>query len=77
LRIETSRHGISALIEKMSQTLGGEPQDWERKAWGILTMMVGAVSIAQALPAGDEANKALEAAPETAISVVNGQDQQS
>lgn len=74
---ETYRQRMSALISKMSQALGGEPQDRERKAWAILAMMVGAVSIAQALPAGDEANKVIEAALESAISVVDGQDQQA
>ncbi len=53
------------LIGKMSRVLGDEG-----KAWTVLTMMIGAVLVAQALPEGDEANKVLEAALESAISVV-------
>jgi TetR/AcrR family transcriptional regulator, transcriptional repressor for nem operon len=79
------RQRMAGLIEKMSRVLGDESQEPERhepagpknekeetekKAWTILAMMVGAVLVAQALPDGGEANKVLEAALESAISLV-------
>jgi TetR/AcrR family transcriptional regulator, transcriptional repressor for nem operon len=62
---------MKELIRKMAQLLPGTPSNREKKAWTILALMVGAVSVAQALPAGKEADKILEAALERAISITD------
>src|SRR5258708_1500189 len=67
---EAYQRNMKELIRKMAQVLAGTPADQEKKAWTILAMMVGAVSVAQALPAGKEADKILEAALESAISII-------
>lgn len=62
---------MKELIRKMAQLLPGTPSNREKKAWTILALMVGAVSVAQALPAGKEADKILEAALERSISITD------
>jgi hypothetical protein len=58
------------LIKKMSSVLGGSPAERERKAWTVLIMMIGAVSVARALPAGKNSEKVLKTALKAAIAMV-------
>jgi TetR/AcrR family transcriptional regulator, transcriptional repressor for nem operon len=48
---------------------GAEP-DRERRAWSIVAIMVGAIAISRAMPDGDEANRAIDFALQTATSLV-------
>jgi TetR/AcrR family transcriptional regulator, transcriptional repressor for nem operon len=43
---EAYQRNMKELIRKMAQVLAGAPADREKKAWTILAMMVGAVSVA-------------------------------
>ncbi len=61
---------MAELIRKVSTVLGGAKADRERRAWSIVAMMVGAIGIARAMPDGEQANRALNDALETAISLV-------
>jgi TetR/AcrR family transcriptional repressor of nem operon len=64
---------MGELIERMSRAMAGTPAQKEKQAWSVLAMMVGAVTIARALPDGKEANKLLKAALENAIALVDRQ----
>jgi TetR/AcrR family transcriptional regulator, transcriptional repressor for nem operon len=61
---------IHALIAKMARALDGKPADGERRAWSILAMMVGSISIARAMPDEAEAGKVLDAVLDQALSMV-------
>jgi TetR/AcrR family transcriptional repressor of nem operon len=67
---ETYRLKMTELIRKVSTVLGGAEADRERRAWSIVAMMVGAIGIARAMPDGEEANRAIEHALETAVSLI-------
>jgi TetR/AcrR family transcriptional repressor of nem operon len=64
---------MTDLIRQMSLVMGGPPSDRESKAWTVLSIMIGAVLVAQALPAGGNAEKVLKAALDAAISTVDQQ----
>lgn len=64
---------MTELIKKMSTVMQGSPADRERKAWTVLITMIGAVSIARALPDGKNAEKVLKTALKAAISMVDQQ----
>ncbi len=68
---KTYQRKMSDLIRKMSLVMGGTPSEREGKAWTVLSLMIGAVSVARALPAGDSAEKVLKAALDAAISIVD------
>jgi len=61
---------MTELIRKVSAVLGGAEADRERRAWSIVAMMVGAIGIARAMPDGNEADRAIEHALETAVSLI-------
>ena len=67
---ETYRIKMTELIRKVSTVLGGAEADRERRAWSIVAMMVGAIGISRAMPDGEEANRAIEHALETAVSLI-------
>ena len=58
-----------ALVQKMSNALGGAGPDRER-AWSIIAMMIGAIAISRAMPDGEGADHALAAALQTAIALI-------
>lgn len=62
---------MTELIRKMSLVMRGSPSERESKAWTMLSLMIGAVSVAQALPAGDSAEKVLKAALDAAIAIID------
>jgi hypothetical protein len=43
-------------------------------AWSVVALMVGAVSVARALPEGPEAQAVLDAALQQAVTVIYGPD---
>ncbi|UVK40698.1 TetR/AcrR family transcriptional regulator [Mesorhizobium sp. AR10] len=67
---EAYRLKMEELIGKVSTVLGGAEADRERRAWSIVAMMVGAIGISRAMPDGEGANRAIEHALETAISLI-------
>jgi TetR/AcrR family transcriptional repressor of nem operon len=67
---EAYKRKMTELIHKMSAVLDGAEADRERRAWGIVAMMVGVIGISRAMPDGEEANRAIEHALETAVSLI-------
>jgi AcrR family transcriptional regulator len=62
---------MSDLVEKMSRAMGGEEPLRRRRAWSVLAMMIGAVTVARALPDGPEAEEVVNAALENALGIIN------
>ena len=59
-----------AFIRKMSKVLDGAEPDHEKHAWSIVAIMVGAIAISRAMPDGEEADKAIDLALQTAIALI-------
>ena len=59
-----------ALVDKMSNVLDGEGPDRKRRAWSIIALMIGAIAISRAMPDGEAADQALDAALQTATALV-------
>jgi TetR/AcrR family transcriptional repressor of nem operon len=60
------------LIAKTARVIGGDVGVAESRAWTVVALMVGAVSVARALPEGDEAERVLDAALQQAVAVIDG-----
>jgi TetR/AcrR family transcriptional repressor of nem operon len=61
---------MSALVRKMSNVLDVAGPDRKKRAWSIVAMMVGAITISRAMPDGEEADQVLESALQTAIALI-------
>jgi TetR/AcrR family transcriptional regulator, transcriptional repressor for nem operon len=59
-----------ALVRKMSNVLDVAGPDRKKRAWSIVAMMVGAITISRAMPDGDKADQVLESALQTAIALI-------
>jgi AcrR family transcriptional regulator len=59
-----------ALVDKMSNVLDGEGPDRKRRAWSIIALMIGAIAISRAMPDGEAADQALDAALQTATALI-------
>ncbi|AHB49950.1 hypothetical protein W911_04595 [Hyphomicrobium nitrativorans NL23] len=57
-------------VRKIADTLEGSKGDRERRAWSIVALMVGAISISRAMPDGDDANRALASALQSATAML-------
>ena len=68
---EAYRRKMVELIQKMAKVLDGDEPDRERRAWSIVAMMVGAIAISRAMPDGEEANRAIDFALQTATSLID------
>jgi AcrR family transcriptional regulator len=66
------RRRMRELVGKIARVIGSEARDAESRAWTIVTLMVGAVSVARALPQGAEARAILDAALQRAIALIDG-----
>lgn len=64
------QHKILELVRKIAGCLAGPESDRARRAWSIVSVMVGAVAIARAMPDEKEATRALNSALRTATSLV-------
>ncbi|WP_297299122.1 TetR/AcrR family transcriptional regulator [uncultured Methylovirgula sp.] len=64
------QHKMLALVRKIAACLAGPQSDRERRAWGIVSVMVGAVAIARAMSGEKEAARALESSLQTALSLI-------
>ena len=67
---EAYRHKMVDFIRKMSKVLDGAEPDREKHAWSIVAIMVGAIAISRAMPDGEEADKAIDSALQTAIALI-------
>jgi AcrR family transcriptional regulator len=67
---ETYAERMKVLVDKMKKIVGGDEAERERHAWSIIALMVGAVSIAQAMADSKCAESALRAALETASALI-------
>ena len=58
------------LVRKMSNILDGTGPDREKRAWSLISMMVGAIAISRAMPDGEEAGQVLDSALQTATALI-------
>jgi TetR/AcrR family transcriptional repressor of nem operon len=56
---EAYRRRIVEVVALLSPAMSGTPQEQERHAWSVVASIVGAITIARALPTGDEAQAVL------------------
>lgn len=68
---EAYRRKMAELIQRMVKVLDGDGPDGKRRAWSIVALMVGAIAISRAMPDGEDANRAIEFAYETASSLIS------
>ena len=61
---------MDEFIGKIASLMKGAPGVREKKAWSLLSMMVGAMLIARAMPDKDQAAKAIDSALESALESV-------
>jgi AcrR family transcriptional regulator len=66
----TYKRRMLALAQKMSNVLDGAGPDREKRAWSIITMMIGAIAVSRAMPDGEEADRVLASALQTAIALI-------
>jgi len=66
----TYQRKMLTLIDKMSNVLDGAAPVRETRAWSIVAMMIGAIAISRAMPDGETADQALDAALQTASALV-------
>jgi TetR/AcrR family transcriptional regulator, transcriptional repressor for nem operon len=66
------RARMQELVAKIARVIGGEAGDSESRAWTVVALMVGAISVARALPEGQEARAMLDAALQRAVAVIDG-----
>jgi TetR/AcrR family transcriptional repressor of nem operon len=67
---EAYKRKMLELIARMSAVLDGAEPDRERGAWSIVAIMVGAIAISRAMPDGEDAERAIDAALQTAIALI-------
>jgi TetR/AcrR family transcriptional regulator, transcriptional repressor for nem operon len=65
---------MQQLISQMSKVLDGAEPAREQRAWSIVAIMVGALTISRALPDGPQAQRALESALATAVRLIAPMD---
>jgi TetR/AcrR family transcriptional repressor of nem operon len=58
---EAYRRRIVEVVALLAPAMPGRPEEQERQAWTVLASIVGAITIARALPAGNEAHAVLDA----------------
>jgi len=66
----TYERRMLALVDKMSNVLDGEGPDRKRRAWSIIALMIGAIAISRAMPDGEAADQALDAALQAATALI-------
>ena len=58
---------------RIAQALGGEPEQAQRRAWSLVALMVGAVTVSRAMvPGSSSQQQALHAGLAAAIAIVDG-----
>jgi AcrR family transcriptional regulator len=66
----TYERKMLGLVRKMSNVLDGPESEREQRAWGIIAVMVGAITISRAMPDGKAAHRALESGLQSAIALI-------
>ncbi|MET0307435.1 MAG: TetR/AcrR family transcriptional regulator [Sphingomonas sp.] len=61
---------MTDLIGKISTVLDGSAEDRARRAWSIVAVMIGALEISRAMPDGEESDRAIAAALQTATGLL-------
>jgi TetR/AcrR family transcriptional regulator, transcriptional repressor for nem operon len=69
---EAYRRRIIEVVALLAPAMSGTPQEQERQAWTLVASIVGAITIARALPAGDEAQAVLDSVLASAMQTVTG-----
>ncbi|GHH85764.1 hypothetical protein GCM10018793_55060 [Streptomyces sulfonofaciens] len=64
---ETYRRRMLELVNTLAPAMTGTPQEQDRHAWAMIASIVGAVTIARALPRGDDAHAVLDSTLETVL----------
>jgi TetR/AcrR family transcriptional repressor of nem operon len=64
---------MAEVVGLLASAMPGTPQEQEQHAWVLLASIVGAVTIARALPSGDQAEAVLDAVLTTALQSVTDQ----
>ena len=59
---ETYRRRMADLVATLAPAMKGTPAEQRQRAWTAVATIVGAVTVARALPSGDEARAVLDAA---------------
>jgi hypothetical protein len=67
---EAYERKITALAARVADSLDGVRSDRERRAWSIVALMVGAISISRAMPDAAERRQVIGAARRTADTLV-------
>jgi TetR/AcrR family transcriptional regulator, transcriptional repressor for nem operon len=63
---------MNGLIDKITKALqGGTRRQRRDRAWSIVALMVGSLTVARALPDGDETNEMVRSAFQTAMDLIN------
>jgi TetR/AcrR family transcriptional repressor of nem operon len=61
------QHRITDVVAALTPAMHGTSEEKQQQAWNLLASIVGAMTIARALPAGDQAQSVLEAVLDTAM----------
>jgi TetR/AcrR family transcriptional repressor of nem operon len=61
---------IIEVVALLAPAMSGTPQEQERQAWSVVASIVGAITIARALPAGDAAQAVLDSVLASAMQAV-------
>jgi len=65
-------HRMNDLIDKMVKGIdGGTRRQRRDRAWSVVALMVGALTVARALPDGDEAKEMIDAALQSAMELLS------
>jgi TetR/AcrR family transcriptional repressor of nem operon len=59
---EAYQRRMLELVALLAPAMQGPPEEQEKQAWTVVATIVGAVTVARALPAGDQATAVLDAA---------------
>jgi TetR/AcrR family transcriptional regulator, transcriptional repressor for nem operon len=68
---EAYRRRMQELVGKIARAIGREAGDADSRAWTIVALMVGAVSVARALPQGPQAQAILDAVLRQSIGLID------
>lgn len=63
---------MQALVEKVASVMSGSAAAKRKQAWTLIGLMVGAISVATALPDGDDAQEMIDAAFKSAGGMLEG-----
>ena len=58
---EAYQRKMTELVARLTPAMPGAPEEREQRAWTVVASIVGAVTVARALPAGDQARAVLDA----------------